>query len=290
MDRRVGILTDSVADLPRSVIERFQVRIVPAYLTLDGRSYPDDGTLDRAWFYDQLGTLKGQPATAAPPPDDFLVAYRAMVAEGVEEIVALLTSSRISSLYNHARIAAQAFVEEQGATGVRLHLIDTQQVSMGMGWMVVAVGELVAQHVPTPDIVAHVRRMRDATRIVGVLDSIDYLRRSGRVGWVAGQVATLLRIKPLIGFYRGEAQLLGRVRTHWRALRSMVERVQELMPLERLAILHSHAAPERIEHLRQWASDLAPDLDVPIVDIGAVFATHVGPGCLGVALVAAERD
>ncbi|MGC9348724.1 MAG: DegV family protein [Anaerolineae bacterium] len=286
---RVGILTDSVADLPRSLIERFQVRVVPAYLMLDGQSYPDDGTLDSEWFYDQLRTGKRQLTTAAPPPGEFLAAYQAMVAEGFEEIVALLTASRVSSLYHHARVAARAFGEEYGSK-VRLHLIDTQQVSMGMGWMVVCVGELIAQRVPADEIASRVRHMRDRTRIIGVLDSIDYLRRSGRVGWVAGKVASLLQIRPLIGFYRGEAQLLGRVRTYWRALRAMVERVREMVPLERLAILHSHATTEHIEQLQHWVSEMAPNLEVPIVDIGAVFATHVGPGCLGVALVAASPD
>lgn len=283
MSDRVRILTDSVADLPLSYVERYRVKVLPIYLMMRGRTFLDDGSLDRDWFYEQLARITEKPTTAAPAPREFLAAYEELRDEGAEDIVTLMTSSSVSSLYDHACIAAQGF------SGARVHVVDTGQITMGLGWMVVAAARMVARGAGVPEVLDAVRGMRTRTRVLGVLDSIDYLRRSGRVGWVAGQMASLLKIKPVIAFDQGEALMLGRVRTYWRAIQAMLDRVRDAYPFESLAILHSRVADETIRRFYEELAGLASGLDIiPVVDIGAIFATHVGPGCLGVALVSAQ--
>ena len=280
MGPRVRIVTDSVADLPPDYADEHQIRVLPVYLTVNGQTFLDDGSLDRDWFYGQLDQVSERPTTAAPAPQEFQKVYEGLASEGAEEIIALFTASTLSSLYNHAVIAAQQF--DQG----RVHVVDTAQVSVGVGLQVMAAAEMVTRGEPVARIVERVEVLRKRTRILGVLESADYLRRSGRVRWGPATMAHLLRIKPLIGFYDGAAQSLGRVRTLLRGVRAIVERISTIGALERLAILHTRTNAEAVCHLQECLAARYPGTRAPVIDVGAVFAAHIGPGCLGVALIA----
>jgi DegV family protein with EDD domain len=279
MGRRVRILTDSAADLPQAYVTRFQIGVVPIHVSLNGETCVDDGTLDLEWFYRQLSHSQVPPTTAAPAPQEFTRVYARLVAEGAEEIIAIVTASTLSSLHSHALIAAREFRE------ARVHVVDGTQVSMGLGWLVVRAAELVGDNTPVPQIIHQVMSLRARTRILGMIDSIDHLRRSGRVGWISTAVANLLSIKPLIVLERGKVRQLGRVRTHRRGLQSVVRQARGAFPLERLAILHSGASAASVAYLEDEFSALLPRLEIPVVNVGPAFATHVGPGCVGVAFV-----
>lgn len=276
---RVRVLTDSVADLPPLFIDRHQIKVVPVYLTLDGQTYRDDQTLDRDWFHRKLSEISVRPTTAAPGPLEFREAYAQLATEGAAEIVVLVTSSRVSSIYSHAKAAASSF------DTVPVHVFDTTQISMGLGWFAVEAAEQFAMGASVHQVLSRLHQMRARTRVLGLVDSVDYLRRSGRVSWLSGAVAGLLRIKPLICFRRGEAELLGRVRTYARGLQSLIDRIEAARPLARLAVLHSRVDALALEQIFSELSSRFPHLEIPVVDIGAVFATHVGPKCLGAALV-----
>ena len=206
MAHRVRGLTDSVADVPRDLLARYQIRVLPIYLMLNGHTYLDDGSIDQDWFYRELAHIESPPTTAAPSPEEYLAAFEALVAEGAEEIIVLTAASTVSSLYDHATLAAQRFSRAE------VHVVDSLQVSMGIGWMAVEAARQVEQATPVTEIVDYLEAMRARTSVYGVLDSIEYLRRSGRVGWVQSFVAGFLQIRPLIAFERGEALLRGRVR------------------------------------------------------------------------------
>ena len=282
VERRVRILTDSAADVPQGYVTRFQLGVVPIHVSLNGETRLDDATLDRDWFYRELPQMRVPPTTAAPAPQEFARAYAQLVAEGAEEIIAIVTASTLSSLHDHALIAALEFSE------ARVHVVDGKQVSMGLGWLVVRAAELLADGVPVPQIIHQVMSLRARTRILGVIDSIDYLRRSGRVGWISSGVANLLSIKPLIVLERGEVRQLGRLRTHRRGLQSVVLQAKNAFPLERLAILHSGASAASVAQLEDEFSALLPKLEIPVVKVGPAFAAHVGPGCVGVASVMSD--
>jgi DegV family protein with EDD domain len=281
MVQRVRVLTDSVADVPRSILARYRIGVLPAHLMLNGRAYLDDGTLDQDWFYHELTRVESRPTTAAPSPEEFIGAYEALVAEGAEEIIVLSAASTVSSLHDQAVWAARQFDR------ARVHVVDSLQVSMGMGWMVMEAARLVEEGTPVAEVVATLQAMRAQTSIYGVLDSVDYLRRSGRVGWVEGCMASLLQIRPVFAFEQGEVTLRSRVRLYRRGVHAIVDLVRAAQPLAHLAILHSRADAETIGNFRTELGALLPSLDIPVVDIGSVFATHVGPRCLGVALVRA---
>ncbi len=279
---RIRIVTDSVADLPEGLVQRWGIKRVPVYLSVDGQSYRDDGTLSHEWFYEQLNGPTPLIQTAAPAVGEFEACYRALAEEGAEEILGLFVASSLSSLAGNGRRAAAEF----DAACVRV--VETRQVSMGTGWQVIAAVEAIAAGATLSEVVALVESLRERTYVLGILDSLEHLLRGGRVSWTQAKVAKLLRIKPVIGFYDSEARLLGQVRTRRRALKWLSQRVEEAAPLERLALLHSHLAAETLEEVESLLRPLAPPGGMLTVEAGPVFGTHVGPGGVGVALVQAS--
>ncbi len=279
MNSKVRIVTDSVADIPWDLVHRLRIAVVPIPLLIEGRSYLADASLNLAWVYDTLTRTPEKLTTAAPPPTTFLETFRRLAAEGAQEIVALFTPASLSSITNNARIAARKLQK------VRVHFAEARQVTMGLGWQAIAAAEAAAQGRTAEEIIAMIETMHPRTLVLGILDTLQHLHRSGRVAWVAGHIVRLLRIKPVIAFYEGEATLISRVRTHRRALAYMVTRIRKATPLERLAILHSGASDEEIAHLSQQLLPIAPQQPIPVVQIGPIFSTHIGPRALGAALV-----
>ncbi len=280
----IRIVTDRVADLPDALIRRFNIQVVPVYVSLGAQRRLDDGTLDRKEFYQALRQGAALPGTAAPSPYEFLRAYQQLADEGAEHIIGLFASASVSSIHTHAQFAVQLLSQ------VQVHIVDTEQVSMGIGWLVVTAAEAIERGASWDEVLVLLTRMRARTQVVGVLDSAEHLQRSGRVSWAMARFIELLQIKPLIIFEGGAARLLGRVRTFHRALDRLVEHLTQMAPLERLAIIHTYAEAPLIERLQQILEPLAPERPIPVVEVGPVFGAHIGPGCLGVAVVGAEKN
>ncbi|MFP4393857.1 MAG: DegV family protein [Anaerolineales bacterium] len=281
--QKIRVVTDSVADLPWDLAHRLGIQVVPIYVILGGKSYLADAALDSAWFYREWERYDQRSQTAAPPPEEFLAAYGELVAEGATDIIGLFLASPLSSIVRHARQAAKFLNEDEA----RVHIVETGQVSMGVGWMAIAAAEAIAQGATLPEVLALLEGMRARTYVRGVLASLDHLRRGGRVGWAAVQMAGWLRIKPIISYAQSEAKLAGHVRTYHRALERLTNFVTTIAPIERLAIIHSRAPQEALDQLQ---GDLAALIDAPLltVEVGPIFGTHVGPKGIGVAVVRAE--
>ncbi|MBN1487157.1 MAG: DegV family protein [Anaerolineae bacterium] len=282
MNGRVRIITDSVADIPRELVAQFGIKVVPIYVLVGGKSYCDNGSLDRGWFYTQLTQSHVLPSTAAPPPEEFLAAYQELVTEGAEEIIGLFLSGNLSSIDDNALLAARQL------EGARVHIIESGQVSMGIGWQVIAAAEAAAQGQTVAEIKKLIYSIRSRTLVFGVLDSLEYLRRGGRVNWATAWLGDLLHIKPLIAFESGEARLIGRVRTHRRALQGLAKRMSEKSSFERIAFLHSCVDTTVVDQFRDLLRDYLPPGPKPVVQVTPVFATHTGPGGVGVAVVFSE--
>ncbi len=281
---RIRILTDSASDIPKSIIDQFKIGVLPIYVTINRQQFLDDGTVNLEWFYKQLASISSKPKTAAPSPQEFLRAFRNLTAEGAQVIIGLFASASISSIFDHATIAARDF------DAASVHIIDTQQISMGLGWIVIAVAEAIQAGAMVDEITMLVQDLRKRTIVLGVLASMDYLHRSGRVGWTAAYMGDILNVKPIISFFQGEAKSVGKVRTRLRALDEVMAIMKTKAPLERLAILHSNADEKSISHLKALMIPYTQTMRVPLVNVGSVFASHVGPGCLGVACVSARNN
>jgi DegV family protein with EDD domain len=276
---RVRIVTDSTSDVPLNAAERLGISVVPAYVQIGNQSYRDGpaaGGLQREDFYAQLPAMPSTPTTAVPPAHDFAAAYRGLIGEA-EEVIAILVSASLSGMYNAARLGAQEVPE------LRVHVVDSEQVTMGLGWMVIAAAEAAAEGKSAQDILSLVQDMKPRVRVFAMLDTLEYLRRSGRVSWARAAAAQVLRIKPIVEVLQGVVSNKGRTRTRRRAIEQLISLTRALGPLERLAILHTYA-PD-LDEFRRHLADLCPSEPSPIVAVTTIIGAHVGPRGLGVATV-----
>ncbi len=276
---RVRIVTDSTSDLPPEVAARLRISVVPAYVQIGNRSYrdePSSGGLSREEFYAQLPTMQAVPTTSVPPAHEFATAYRDLVGEA-DEVIAIVVSASLSGMYNVAHLGAQETPE------LKVYVVDSEQITMGLGWMAIAAAEAAADGQSAQEILALVEDMKPRVRVFAMLDTLEYLRRSGRVSWARAKAAQILRIKPIVEVLLSKVRDLGRTRTRHRAIERLVELTRALGPLERLAILHTYA-PE-LEDLRRRLADLCSPSHFLTVAVTTIIGTHVGPRGLGVAAV-----
>jgi DegV family protein with EDD domain len=279
---RVHILTDSTSDVPAEIADHLHITVVPAYVQVSNRSYPDGPSaagLSREEFYARLPGMSSVPTTSVPPVYEFTKAYRALVGQG-DGVVAILVSSNLSGMCDVARLAAKEVPD------LKVHVVDSGQVTMGLGWMVIAAAEAAADGKSAQEILALVEGMKSRVHVYAMLDTLEYLRRSGRVSWAQAKAAGILRIKPIVEMILGKVGEMGRARTRRRAIERLVELTQALGPLDRLAILHTYA-PE-VEDLRGHLSGLCWPKQPLTVAVTTIIGAHVGPLGLGVAAVTAE--
>jgi DegV family protein with EDD domain len=279
--RQVRILTDSTSDVPPQVAERLRIAVVPAYVQIGNRSYrdaPSPEGLSRDAFYAQLPTMSDVPTTAVPPAHDFATAYRNLVGE-TEEVIAIVISANLSGMYNVAHLGARDVPE------LKVHVVDSEQLSMGLGWMVVAAAEAAADGKSAQEILALVEDMKPRVYVYAMLDTLEYMRRSGRVSWARAKAAQALRIKPIVEVLLGKVKDVGRTRTRRRAIEQLIELVRALGPLEQLAVLHTHALD--LQDFRHRLADFSPG-QLTTVAVTTIIGAHIGPRALGVAAVAAR--
>jgi DegV family protein with EDD domain len=274
---RTKIVTDSTADIPDELVEELEIGIVHDYINFGDKSLRDKLDISRTEFYGRLATADELPTTASPGVGEFEQLYRTMGAPDVS-IVSLHPPAHFSALYNTARLAAQAFPEAVVSP------LSTGQVSMGLGWLVIAAARAAQDGASTREILDLVRELEPRTRVLAALDTFEFLRRSGRVGWARSLVGTLLRIKPMIEVHAGEINPLDRVRTSSRAKARLTEMTQEMAPLDALAVLHTDWI-EGADELLQGLNHLPLKEEILTVDVTPVIGVHVGPKGLGIAAV-----
>ncbi|HEY73602.1 MAG TPA: DegV family protein [Thermoflexia bacterium] len=271
--------------MPPEVAARLRITVVPAYVQVANRSYrdvPSEGVpsegFSRKEFYAQLPAMSSMPTTAVPPAHEFTSAYRSLTDEA-DEVIAIVVSASLSGMYNVAHLGAQ------DAPELKVHVVDSGQISMGLGWMVVAAAEAAAEGQSAQEILALVEDIKSRVRVYAMLDTLEYMRRSGRVSWARAKAAQILRIKPIVEVLLGKVHNVGQVRTRRRAIERLVELVRAHAPLERLAILHTYA-PE-VDDLCERLIDLCPSMQTFTVAVTTIIGAHVGPRGLGVAVVTA---
>jgi DegV family protein with EDD domain len=286
MSTTIRVVTDSTSDIPADTAAENDIVVVPAYVNIGEESYLDGIELTRQDFYARLPTYPQPPTTAAPPPGAFKRAYENLAAQGAREILSIHVASSLSGMLNAARLGAEQ------VSDVKVTLFDSQQLTMGLGLLAISAAKLAAAGHAMNEIVADLNERVKRTHILGVLDTLEYLRRSGRVNWAQFGIGTLLRIKPLLYVYMGQVEIPERIRTSKRALARMLELAANLGPLEDLALLHTHGSDEEIRQFRAKTSFLNPEEGPPplAVELTPAIGAHLGPGGLGIACVTLPRE
>lgn len=277
----VKVVTDSTADIPEELVGELGISVVHDYINFGTESLQDTVDITRPEFYRRLMSEEETPTTASPGVGEFEEVYRRAGAPDVP-IVSMHPSAEFSALYNSAVLAARAFPEG------RVTVIDTGQLSMGLGWQVIAAAKAAQANASVETIVDLVQEINSRTRVFAALDTFEFLRRSGRVSWAKMVVGTLLHIKPMVEVREGRILPLDRVRTSRRAMARLVELTRAMEPLESLAIVHTNW-PAGANELRQRLADVRSSASILSVDVTPVIGVHVGPNGLGVAGVSAVR-
>ena len=276
----IRIVTDSTCDLPAEVIDRYGIGVVPLYINIGDRGYLDGVEITREEFYNNLPTYKVQPTTAAPPPEKYRAVYEAQASQGATEILSIHISKALSAVLDTARLAAQEF------KSIPVTVFDSRQLSLGTGFLVETAARLAQAGHALEEILAALNDQLRRSYVFAALDTLKFLRRSGRLTGVAAGLGSILQLKPIMKMYDGKPDA-ERVRTHRRAMQRVIDLLREKGPLERAAIVHTHA-PERVAELRQQASQLLPDGEILSMDITPVIGAHIGPGATGFAVVTAK--
>lgn len=275
---KIGIVTDSTCDIPQYLIEEHELEVIPCILVMDGKEYIDGKDITREEFYKRLPTLKTQPTTAAPSIGDFTARYDSLLARGCDYILSIHAADVLTSILNIARQAAREYTD-------RVLCVDSTSLSLGLGFQVLAAAE--AAELGMRAALDAVQSAHRRLQVFAALDTLEYLKRSGRVPTAVAMLGGLLSIKPLIELKNGEVKPVGAVRTTKQANERMSKLLLDGNAVERLAILHTGAeqrARDFLNELMQTSSQSVPR-DILMVNVTTVIGTHVGPNGLGVAVV-----
>jgi DegV family protein with EDD domain len=279
---KLGIVTDSTSDIPQSLIEQYELEVIPSILIIDGKEYADGIGISREEFYRKLPSLKTQPTTAAPSIGDFSARYESLLTRGCDHILSIHAAGALTSILNIARQAANDFPD-------RVTCVDSTSLSLGLGFQVIAAAEAAAEaaEMGLRSALSAIEATRQRLHVSAALDSMKNLRRSGRVPGAVAMLGSLLQIKPLIELTDGEVKGIGAVRTTKQANDRMLSFLLEGGPLERLAILHTGAESRAKEFLNELMSNASQSVprDILMVNVTPVIGTHVGPNGLGFAAV-----
>ena len=275
----VRVVTDSTCDLPAETIARYGIGVVPLYINIGPQGFLDGIDMTRSGFYTSLPTFPVHPTTAVPSPRKFRAVYDALADEGATQVLSIHISVALSAVADVARVAAQ---ETRSAI---VTVFDSRQLSLGTGFLVETAARLAAEGCPLGEIIAALDGQIKRSHVFAALDTLEFLRRSGRMNRFMASFGTLLRLKPILTMYDGRPGT-ERVRTRERATQRLLEMLRDVGALERVAIVHTHA-PDRVAGLREQAAHLLPDGNTLVADITPVIGAHIGPGAVGFAVVGA---
>jgi DegV family protein with EDD domain len=278
----IRIVTDSTCDLPESVVIENNITVVPLYINFGTKGYLDGVEISRQAFYERLPGEDPPPTTAAPGADAFRATYEALGRAGASHVLSIHISTSLSATADVARLGAQQ------TQGVPVTVLDSRQLSLGTGFLVEAAARAAAQGQSLEEILALLEDQIPRTHVFAALDTLEYLRRSGRMNAAVARFGELLKIKPLLRMHDGHPTA-ERVRTNNGAYKRMLDILQEMAPFEKVALVHTHAA-DKAAALRREAAHLLPEEELHSVDITPVLGANIGPGAVGFAVVSSRKD
>ena len=273
----IGVVTDSSCDLPGELAEQWGIEIVPLSIRFGDEELIDREQLTTDEFWARCAATSELPSTAAPSPGRFEEAYRRLAERGATSIVAVILSGALSATLQSAELAARSVV----ADGIDVRVVDSRTVSLGLGMIALACAERGAAGDDLDTVERLARDLVARTRVFGALDTLDNLRKGGRVGNAKALLATALSIKPIIEVRDGVVEEHGKQRTRSKALAFLVEKVAAYGGrMEHLAVLHADC-----DDVDAFVDRLRPlsDGDIVVGQIGPVIGTHAGRGTIGVA-------
>ncbi len=278
----VRIVTDSTADLPEHLVRALGIVVVPLHIYFGADRFRDGVDISHDEFYRRLTAGTGPlPRTAAPSSADFASAYDALAADS-EGIVSLHLSSALSATYRSAVIGVR-----ESTRRCRTEVVDSTNVSLGLGLLVLQAAELARGGASLDEILDATKSAIPRIRFFGVLDTLEYLRRGGRIGRASALLGSVLQVKPIVGLVDGVAYPIERARGRRRALARVCGLISESGRIARAAVAHT-TDEAGMESLAQYFTGIEPELDLVRARCGATLGTYLGPGAFGTGLILAD--
>ena len=276
----IRIVTDSTCDLPAETISRYGIQVIPLYINVGTQGFRDGIDITREDFYAKLPTFSQHPTTAAPSIQKFQEIYDSLASEGASEIISIHISISLSGLINVAQVAAKA------TTSARVTVVDSEQLSLGTGFLVETAAKMAQTGHTLAEIMLVLNSQIQRSHVFAAIETLEFLKRSGRMNRFVANLGALFQIKPILTMHVGKPGT-ERVRTSERAMQRLLEMLRRVGPFERVAILHTNAL-ERVAELKIRAAEFLPVNDLLIADITPVIGVHIGPGAYGFAILSAS--
>lgn len=280
---KVAIITDSCASIPESILQALDIHWVPYYIHRGKEVLRDLVTIQRETFYQWLPSAKELPTTASPGPGDYLEMYEQLSQGGdVKEIVSIHMTSKGSGAYQAAKVA-QSMAKET-TPGLMVEVIDTLNVSMCHGWIVIEAARAAVAGKSLTEILAIVKKLIPLTHMIQTADTLKYLYMGGRIGKAKHLVGNLLNIKPLISMENGVIVPIGQARSRHKAYQMMVDKIEAAVgTMGKIKIAYVHAAAqEEAEKIRAMVEARLTCVESMIAELSPALGVHTGPGTAGV--------
>lgn len=282
---KIAFVTDTDCSLPEDIAARYHIQQVPITVQFGEESFLTGVDIDDTALFERVDHENKLPSTAAPSPGQFLEAYEKALVAGSDSILCFTVSSAISATYNNA-VNAQQMLPDRDIT-----VVDTQSLSLGQGFMVMAAAEAAQQGASKDECLAQAQGMAPRTHLFAALATLKYLAMSGRVGSIAAGMASLLSIKPILTIQDGKLELLERIRTQKKAWQRAIELTKQAAgekPIERMGIVQV-AAPQAAQEFEQLLrASLNCPADILVNDLTPGLSVHTGAGLVGVAIVVGQ--
>jgi fatty acid kinase fatty acid binding subunit len=275
----VYIVSDSSCDLEHAQTDSLNIEIVPLSIRFGSEEFIDREDLSVEDFYMRMANSDDLPQTACPSPGAFEQAFRNAGQAGADAVVCLNISSALSNTFQSAQTATSTF----GGT-IPVHVIDSRTVSSGLGTLVLEAARAAAGAADARSVLRRVDHLIPRTHVLAVLNTLENLKKGGRIGGAKAMVGSILSIKPLIDISGGTVQEAGRARTRKRAMEWMYERLRAAGAIEHVAVMHS-GAPD-IDTFLDLIAPHFPREVLRVGTMGAVIGTHGGPQMIGVSWIA----
>ena len=277
----VRIVTDSSSDIPADVARRLDVTVVPQNVHFGTDTFEDNVTITPDQFYSMLSASRELPRTSQASPGRFMDVYDKL-GRDADGIVSIHISSKLSGTCNSALMGASA-----GSVACPVEVIDSGQGSMGLGLVVIAAAAAANRGAGQHEVANLARDASARAQCFTLFETLEYLRKGGRIGKAQALLGSVLKIKPMVILKDGEVHPMGRARTFHRALAMMRQTTRGFAPIESLAVMHS-TTPEIAAEVAVDLSDLLPEgVEPHITRFGPALGVHTGPGAIGIALLQA---
>lgn len=273
----IAIVTDSTCDLPQHVIHELGIKVIPLFINIGDKGYLDGVDITRKDFYTNLPGYTVHPTTGTPGTDAFKEAYQTLKDKGYTEILSIHISEKLSATVNVARNAAHEFRQ------IPVTVRDSGQLSLGTGLQVERASRMAAEGRSMQEIEIALDDLMARTFVAARLDTLEFLRRSGRMNRFIAGIGSLLELKPILTMRNG---LPGseRVRTAHKAEARLLKMLEEHQPIEHFSLLHTNSPEQAMAFRDQAAHFLSVDVAYSM-DITPVIGAHIGPGAVGYAII-----